>query len=352
MSVIYYENVNIEKFTEKPFSDEKKWKLTFYIWGLIYLRSFPFRHKHLHMNTQEAKQIPITDLLAAIGAQPKHSRKNGDEIWYLSPFRDGETKPSFKITVSFNSWYDFGLGGMWHDGSKSGGNVIDFAMQHQRTDNLSEALAWLDGLGISTAFKPRLFPSAKPGRPTPPKSSKKTTLKKVKPLEHRALIEYLAERKIPFAVAQKWLKECYFSVGDRQYFAVYFPNDTGGGEARSKYHKGVIGTKAITTLVHDATPCIHLFEGFMDFLSVLVLQKAEALPGTTIILNGTELLKYAIEHIETHDFQQIHCYFDNDDAGDKALQNLIDQLPNHPILDHRTIFASAKDANDFLIHHA
>lgn len=56
---------------------------------------------------------------------------------FLSPFRS-ETEPSFKINLERNIWYDFGLG--------TGGNVIDFAMQHFNMGTVGSALGSLDQL--------------------------------------------------------------------------------------------------------------------------------------------------------------------------------------------------------------
>ena len=68
------------------------------------------------MNSQQAKRIPLKDLLARLGHQPHHEKSG--EFWYLSPFRP-ETEPSFKINLERNIWFDFGEG--------KGGTVIDFA---------------------------------------------------------------------------------------------------------------------------------------------------------------------------------------------------------------------------------
>lgn len=66
-------------------------------------------------------------------------RKNGNKAWFLSPLHT-ETKPSFKVTVSKNTWYDFGMG--------KGGNILDRLMVIENLD-LSGVLAYLD----RTSFK-------------------------------------------------------------------------------------------------------------------------------------------------------------------------------------------------------
>ena len=65
------------------------------------------------MNTNEAKQIRIEEYLHSLGYDPV--RKQGDSLWYKSPFRN-EREPSFKVNTERNLWYDFSAG--------RGGNII------------------------------------------------------------------------------------------------------------------------------------------------------------------------------------------------------------------------------------
>lgn len=56
------------------------------------------------MNTNEAKRIRIEEYLHTLGYNPV--RRQGDSLWYKSPFRD-EQEPSFKVNMERNLWYDF-----------------------------------------------------------------------------------------------------------------------------------------------------------------------------------------------------------------------------------------------------
>ena len=71
------------------------------------------------MNTNEAKQIRIEEYLHSLGYDPV--RKQGDSLWYKSPFRN-EREPSFKVNTERNLWYDFGAG--------RGGNIIALGSIH------------------------------------------------------------------------------------------------------------------------------------------------------------------------------------------------------------------------------
>jgi DNA primase len=59
------------------------------------------------MNTQQARRIPLVDILARLGYQPVKEVRS--DLWYLSPFRR-ETEASFNVNVARNVWYDHGEG--------------------------------------------------------------------------------------------------------------------------------------------------------------------------------------------------------------------------------------------------
>src|SRR4051794_30369158 len=80
------------------------------------------------MNIQDAKRIPIAELLAALGHTPV--RESNGEKWYRSPFRQ-ENTASFKLSADQRAFYDHGLG--------KGGNILDFAMIYFHAP-LTEAL--------------------------------------------------------------------------------------------------------------------------------------------------------------------------------------------------------------------
>lgn len=65
------------------------------------------------MNTNEVKRIRIEEYLHSLGYSPV--RRQGNSLWYKSPFRD-EGEPSFKVNTERNLWYDFGAG--------RGGNIV------------------------------------------------------------------------------------------------------------------------------------------------------------------------------------------------------------------------------------
>ena len=63
---------------------------------------------------------------------------------------------------------------------------------------------------------------------------------------------------------------------NKKYFAIAFPNKSGGFEVRNPYYKGCIKNKDVSVFYHTngmTQEHICVFEGFMDFLSYMTLRK-------------------------------------------------------------------------------
>ncbi len=276
------------------------------------------------MNCTEAKKIPIIHYLHTIGITPKEF-KNGS-AWYNSPFRP-ETKPSFKVDRQNNIWYDFGTG--------KGGNVLDLVMNLNKT-GIPGALLILQKPELS---KPDLsFSEQQSYNPANIK------IKHIQPLQNRALIEYLFNRKITPGKAANHVQEAYYTVNDKQYFALAFENDKGGFELRNKYFKGSSSPKATTT-ISGPGKAVNIFEGFIDFLSALEFHKTNKPLNTCIILNSTSNLDTIINTLQP--YQHINLYFDNDTAGDQAAETIKSRY--QIVNDYsKIIYPNYNDLNDFL----
>jgi DNA primase len=276
------------------------------------------------MNCTEAKKIPITYYLHTIGITPKDV-KNGS-AWYCSPFRQ-ETKPSFKVDRQNNIWYDFGTG--------SGGNILDLVMNLNKT-GIPGALLILQKPELS---KPDLsFSEQQSSNPANIK------IKHLQPLQNRALIEYLNSRKITPAKAANYVQEAYYTVNEKQYFALAFKNDRGGFELRNKYFKGSSSPKAVTT-ISGHKQAVNIFEGFIDFLSALEHYHTTKPTGTCIVLNSVSNLETIINSLEQ--YQQINLYLDNDNAGNQAaetIKTIHQKVKNFS----KIIYEDYKDMNEFL----
>lgn len=280
--------------------------------------------KKKNMNTIQAKQIPIQDYLSSLGIKPV--KIQGNNIWYYSPLRL-ENTPSFKVNPSINCWYDFG--------SEEKGNIIDLAMKLNHTTSVSEALTALGqvfplSLGSSFSFRQH----------TP--STEGLSDVRIMALKHPALIQLIRDRRVDLNIALQYCKEVHYKVNGKNYFSIGFPNIAGGYETRNPFFKGCIPPKEISLFDHD-TKSIHLFKGFMDYLSLLTINPKEQ-EISALILNSLSNLEKAIPLLAKH--EKINSFLDNDVAGKGALNRLL--RLNLLVENISERFSDFKDLNDFL----
>ena len=286
------------------------------------------------MNMNEAKQIRIEEYLHSLGYNPV--RRQGNSLWYKSPFRD-EQEPSFKVNTERNLWYDFGAG--------RGGNIIALAQELYASDSLPYLLGRIAEQAPSV--RPVSFSFG--GQPLSKPSFRQL---EVVPLSSPALYSYLRQRGINTELAKRECREVRYLTGDTTYFAIGFPNRSGGYEIRNKFFKGCIAPKDITH-IRQAEPkeSCYLFEGFTDYLSFLTL-RLESCPERPeldgqdyIVLNSTSNLAKAIQPLEG--YGRIHCFLDNDKAGMEAVRELQEKYGLR-IRDASHIYGGYNDLNDFL----
>jgi hypothetical protein len=295
------------------------------------------------MNTQQAKRIPLQEILSRLGHRPAKQARG--ELWYLSPFRP-EAAPSFKINPARNVWYDFGEG--------VGGNVLDFVMRFHRAGSVAEALAHLAAFdqtrcppGAPIAPQPAAVVAPKPGqRPGPTTPSEAT----VEPLRHRALTTYLADRGIPRDLARRYLEEIHYRRDGKAYFALSFRNDSGGYELRNPYFKGTLGPKDITLLRGKATPTstIAVFEGVIDFLSAQVVGALPHPFPPAIVMNSTALKDKALAAIRESGASRVDLYLDHDRSGRELTASFEQELADLDVVDRSGLYAGHKDVNEYL----
>lgn len=98
------------------------------------------------MRADDAKRLPLDQILSSLGFSPVKSQKNGQELWYTSPFRE-EKDASLHISSVMHP--RLGEIWVWKDFGDVGGNVIDFALRYFRlpANDVSGALARLEQFG-------------------------------------------------------------------------------------------------------------------------------------------------------------------------------------------------------------
>lgn len=159
---------------------------------------------------------------------------------------------------------------------------------------------------------------------------------------------------IPLIISTTFCKEIHYTLRNKKYFAIAFPNKSGGFEVRNPYYKGCIKNKDVSVFYHTngmTQEHICVFEGFMDFLSYMTLCKkgnAEiCVDGMVdvLVMNSVANLRKSMDYLEP--YKEIHCYLDNDIAGQKTVETFIG-LFGGKVKDESARYREYKDLNDLL----
>jgi hypothetical protein len=181
---------------------------------------------------------------------------------------------------------------------------------------------------------------------------KHVVIKKVQALTDEALVDYLHSRGIPLSIGHKYLKEVhtYSKKLKKHFFALGFKNESSGYELRNKYWKGCVGNKDVSFIRGSKldSKAIHIFEGFMDYLSTIVHNEGKPLRDNVIVLNSLSCIKQALELIKGHGYRLAYTWLDNDEAGKKATTILDDFFKTEQSVVHKPqnfIYQPYKDVN-------
>ena len=280
------------------------------------------------MNYEEIKRrISIRAYLAAQGILPRWER--GNRGMYLSPLREERTA-SFSVSYDKNLWHDFGTG--------EGGSIIDLVARMEGCSEIEAARRL--AIGEHGTLVPIHVEALRTNEPTP----SRLIILSDRELTHPALLGYLTGRGIDPAIARTYCREVRYTIGGKEYFAIGFRNDAGGWELRNPLFKGSSTPKNITTL-NNGSDTAMVFEGFIDFLSYLSL-KANPTPAIdTTVLNSVVNLQKAVPFLARH--RVVHAFFDNDEAGRKALARLEESLPLSEVIDQSVFYRDHKDLNEY-----
>ena len=277
------------------------------------------------MKIEEIRDMPITTFMHKLGM--KSTKKRGNEVWFHAPYRSDRT-PSFCVNTEKNIFNDFGAG--------VGGDIFTLAgLMINSTDFMAQA--WYIGEVTNNPIERSEPPKYKPEPIVP-----QFTDVEVKPLSHPALLAYLRERGIPSNIATANCVEIHYRLHDKQYFAVGFPNESGGYEIRNKFFKGSIPPKAVS-LIRNGSATVNVYEGFMDYLSGLTL--GYGMTEDNLVLNSVANKEKAYRLLDG--FDQIKCWLDNDDAGKKCLAALQERY-GEKVKDFSIVFRPCKDVNEYL----
>lgn len=318
------------------------------------------------MNAKQAKSIPIVDIMEKLGFEVLKVERNRTEFKYLSPFR-AEAAPSFNINLVKNSWYDFG--------EAVGGNTLDFVVRYLQSKGQNcqvvDALEWLNrtvwhnssgkiGEGHLPVASNNLI---KIQQNIPPITEPERDLEFIKAtsLQSRSIVNYLLSRKISLTLASKYLVEVFYrnkkKASQKAFYGFAMKNVSGGYELRSAsdnpelIFKSALIIRDITIVKgqEEGRKAVSVFEGQLDFLSLLMMLGVEILRGDSIILNALSSYEKAKIYIEQKGYERIDLFLDNDASGKKATQKFRADFAEIEVQDQSLKYASHKDLNDALV---
>lgn len=282
------------------------------------------------MNTKEANKYPISSYLDYLGYRP--SKNLGSYSLYHSPYRN-ENTPSFKVSHAKNLWVDYG-------DDNCGGTLIDLVLKLNPSYGISQALQEISSLsGESFSFQQQPIFLEKGEA----KNDRKIEIFKIQPLgNNQALTDYLNSRNIGLDTARKFCREVYYNIGDKKYFGLGNRNEN-GWSIRNKYWKGCSAQGF--SYYNNCSTKLNLFEGIFDLMSYLELHKNEKANSDFMVLNSLTNMNNAFPIIEK--YNQVNLYLDQDNAGRKATNLLVDVFPN--CKDLSSITLPYKDLNEYLV---
>lgn len=294
------------------------------------------------MNIEQAKAIPLSIILEKMGVKPHATTPK--RIRYLSPYRNEKT-PSFFVYTTDNRWYDYG-------DSRGGDGItlVQCYLESQQVGaSVSDALRWLKNM---TAYEPITQVPVTDSPPNCDGQDQTLVFKNAEPLKHIGLIRYGESRGIAPSILKHYLEEVSFlnRNSGKTLIALGMKNESKGYEVRNPNFKGCLRTKDISFIrgTTPKPPGIHVFEGFMDFLSVITQRNGKAFDDDTLILHSLNCMDKGTAYLRHYGYQTCYTWFDHDEPGRKATKAWDAFCRNEPGLTHtpqNQHYAPYKDVN-------
>lgn len=301
-------------------------------------------------------EYSILTIMAKLGCDMTHKG-----YMYKAPFREDRT-PSMHVDERRNMWCDYGS--ILPDGRRAGGGNIELVrLMFGLNSNKEAAEKIIDICG-------GLYESYEPPRTVKKESEKKPGIEIISSLNmitNRALRNYLRGRGINPDLANLWCDEVDFRIGasGKHMFAIGFHNDRNGYVLRNSFFKGT-NVNSISTIVKDSPVVgeawkdrefchshpdagkgkVMVFEGFMDYLSLLTMRGVRKPECDCVVLNSTVNVGDAIGFLHRHN--RIECWLDNDDAGRQCLEFIRDRFGEGKVTDMSPTYCRNNDLNEYL----
>jgi hypothetical protein len=276
-----------------------------------------------------AKNKEITTFLRQLGRMPV--KETSWYALYRAPYR-ADNHPSMIVYKRENRWTDLARG--------MSGDIIDLT-KLMYGYNFTDAVNCIN--------------NTQPSESIPTMTGKVVGEigmgLSVTDLKNPRLLSYLSTRRIDLNIACHYCVEVYYQHKGRQYYALGFENISHAYETRNSFFKRCLGPKDISIIKQKGgNKTCYVFEGFMDFLSYLTLNKTKPRifqygdDVDIIVLNSVAMARPALDYICCYD--NVTCFLDNDDAGQKAFGIITKAKPT--AVDGSSKYAGYKDLNDFL----
>ncbi len=290
------------------------------------------------MNIKQLNQIPISDFLDKIGVVASYQK--GGNYWYISPVREPEHTPSFRVNTKINRWYDYGI--------QQGGKLFDLAQKLNPHLDASDLISKVSDIFMFEQQYPLLHSFTRPIYPHVQQEisiSPAIIISEVRPLGgNKAITAYLQNRGIDLGISKPYCEEVYYQIEGRSYLAAGFKNRSGGYELRSQYFKGSSSPKDISH-IENGNQSVCVLEGFMDFLSLLTLRKESQVRSDFLILNSVSFVDRSLDILKN--YRNVFLYLDHDHAGRKALEKY--EAAGLNTIDASGTYQKFKDLNEYLL---
>ncbi|GMQ28027.1 toprim domain-containing protein [Algoriphagus confluentis] len=200
---------------------------------------------------------------------------------------------------------------VWYDHAAGLGGDIFRAVQVFENKTFLESVERLSGA----------FPVKKIIQKRTSEERQKIVVEKVSEISHDALVNYIRGRGLELEDIKPFAKEVHWRNKGKRYFAIGFPNESGGWVLRSSIFKGNILGGGVSIQILGTPASIKFFEGWFDFLSYLKLSGDTDFKA--IILNSTANLSLRLILDILKERQKVELYLDNDSTGEAYTNEFI-----------------------------
>ena len=158
------------------------------------------------------------------------------------------------------------------------------------------------------------------------------------------MLDYIASRYIDDTIAAQYCREINYKVGDNQYHAIGFKNNSGGYELRNKYFKGAYRPKDFT-FIDMQRPELAVVEGFFDFLTLQTNWSLLTKSTNFLVLNSLALFEKALPLMKQH--EKVYLLLDHDEQGASTTSKAVNISPKFEDMSH--IYNGYKDLNEWRV---